>query len=96
MKDRTKIIKRPLITEKGTMLRAENNQIIIAVERAANKIEIKQAVEEVFRVHVEEVRTMVVKGKAKRWGRHAYQRSDWKKAIVTLREGESVELFEGV
>lgn len=96
MKDFTKIIQRPIITEKGTTLRQEGNNLIFAVNRDANKIEIKQAVENLFNVHVEDVKTMVVKGKTKRWGMHQYKRSAWKKAIVKLREGESIEFYEGV
>ena len=96
MKDITKIIKRPLITEKGTMLREGANQILLAVDPDANKIEIKRAVEELFKVSVTDVHTMNVKGKVKRYGRHTYQRSDRKKAVVTLKDGDSVEFYEGV
>lgn len=96
MKDYTQIIKRPIVTEKGTMLRQAGNQVIFAVARNANKIEIKKAVEELFSVHVEDVKTMNMNGKAKRFGMHAYQRPHWKKAIVTLKSGESIEFYEGV
>ncbi|HPW69992.1 MAG: 50S ribosomal protein L23 [Deltaproteobacteria bacterium] len=96
MKDYTQIIKRPIVTEKGTMLRQAENQVIFAVARNANKIEIKRAVEELFRVHVEDVKTMNMNGKTKRFGMHAYRRPDWKKAIVTLKSGESIEFYEGV
>ncbi|MFY9397027.1 MAG: 50S ribosomal protein L23 [Desulfomonilia bacterium] len=96
MKDYTQIIKRPIVTEKGTALKQEQNQVLFAVARNANKIEIKKAVEELFSVHVEEVRTMNMSGKSKRYGMHAYKRPDWKKAIVTLRSGESIEFYEGV
>lgn len=96
MKDYTQIIYRPIVTEKGTMLRQESNQIVLAVKKDANKIEIKKAVEELFNVHVEEVKTMNINGKSKRWGMHNYKRSDWKKAIVKLKAGESVEFYEGV
>jgi large subunit ribosomal protein L23 len=96
MRDATQILKRPLITEKGTMLREKGNKVIFAVPRDANKIEIKHAVEEMFNVHVDDVKTMVVKGKIKRWGLHPYARSDWKKAIVTLKTGETIEFYEGV
>ncbi len=96
MKDYTQIIKRPIVTEKGTMLRQEENQVIFAVAKNANKIEIKKAVEELFRVHVEDVKTMNMNGKTKRFGMHTYKRPDWKKAIVTLKSGESIEFYEGV
>jgi large subunit ribosomal protein L23 len=96
MKDITTIIKRPIVTEKGTALRQEHNQVLFAVDKDANKIEIKHAVETLFNVHVEEVRTMNMNGKQKRFGMHGYKRSCWKKAVVTLRDGESIEFYEGV
>jgi large subunit ribosomal protein L23 len=96
MKDVTHIIERPIITEKGTMLRQEGNHVVFAVHKDANKIEIKKAVEDLFNVHVEDVKTMVVKGKSKRWGMHQYKRSTWKKAVVKLKAGESIEFYEGV
>lgn len=96
MKDATRILKRPLITEKGTMLREKDNKVIFSVAVDANKIEIKHAVEELFNVHVEDVKTMNMKGKMKRWGYRPFQRSDWKKAIVTLKQGETIEFYEGV
>jgi large subunit ribosomal protein L23 len=96
MRNFNQILKRPLVTEKGTMLREKSNKVIFAVLKDANKIEIKHAVQDMFNVHVEDVKTMVVKGKTKRWGMHPYERSDWKKAIVTLKEGETIEFYEGV
>jgi len=96
MKDFTTIIKKPLVTEKGTMLRQEDNQVIFSVGIDANKIEIKKAVEGLFKVHVEDVRTILMKGKIKRFGRHEYRRSNWKKAIVKLKKGDSIEIYEGV
>ena len=96
MKDITTIIKRPIVTEKGTSLRQDHNQVLFAVDKDANKIEIKQAVEALFNVHVEDVRTMNMNGKTKRFGMHGYKRSNWKKAVVTLRDGESIEFNEGV
>ncbi|HHO74984.1 MAG TPA: 50S ribosomal protein L23 [Deltaproteobacteria bacterium] len=96
MKDLARILERPIITEKGTMLRQDANQLVFAVNRDANKIEIKKAIEDLFNVHVEDVRTIVVKGKKKRWGMHQYRRSTWKKAIVQLKAGESIEFYEGV
>jgi len=96
MKTASSILKRPLVTEKGTQLREKDNKVIFSVAKDANKIEIKQAVEELFNVHVEDVKTMVMKGKTKRWRYRPYQRSDWKKAIVTLKAGETIEFYEGV
>lgn len=96
MKEFTQIIKRPIVTEKGTMLRQDANQVMFAVDKGANKIEIKQAVEALFNVHVEDVRTMNMKGKKKRFGMHGYTRAAWKKAVVTLKDGESIEFYEGV
>jgi large subunit ribosomal protein L23 len=96
MKDITSIIKKPLITEKGTMLRQDNNQVLFAVDRNANKIEIKRAVEKIFNVHVEDVKTILIKGKKKRVGRWESLRSDWKKAVVTLKDGDTIEFYEGV
>jgi len=69
---------------------------VFKVDRRANKQEIKEAVESLFNVHVERVNTLNFEGKKRRLGRRTGQRSDWKKAIVTLQEGESIEFFEGV
>jgi large subunit ribosomal protein L23 len=90
------IIKGPLITEKGTIQKEANNQLTFEVDRKANRVEIRHAVEKVFNVKVEKVRTMQVKGKVKRVGRTLGKRRDWKKAIVTLARGENIEFFEGV
>ena len=90
------VIKKPLITEKGTRLKEENNSIVLQVSTEANKMDIKRAVETVFKVKVAEVRTITFKGKKKRLGARQGVRSDWKKAVVTLKEGETVEYLEGV
>ncbi|MEE9566258.1 MAG: 50S ribosomal protein L23 [Desulfobacteria bacterium] len=90
------IIKGPLITEKGTIQKEANNQLTFEVDRKANRVEIRHAVEKVFNVRVEKVRTMQIKGKVKRVGRTLGKRRDWKKAIVTLAKGENIEFFEGV
>ena len=95
MKESYQIIRRPLITEKGTDLKEHSNQYLFEVARGANKIEIKRAVESLFRVKVQQVRTLSVKGKKKRLGRFVGRTSDWKKAIATLKEGETIEFFEG-
>ena len=96
MKDAHRIIRRPLITEKTSALREAYNQYTFEVDRSANKIEIKSAVEELFEVGVVNGRTLRVHGKVKRLGRFQGKRADLKKAIVTLREGDSIELYEGV
>ena len=90
------IIRRPLITEKGTQLRELQNQYLFEVDQRASKHQIKGAVEKLFKVHVEDVKTLVVRGKIKRVGRSIGKRSNWKKAYVTLKEGEKIEFFEGV
>jgi large subunit ribosomal protein L23 len=96
MKEAHEIIKRPLITEKSTKLKEANNQIAFVVDPQANKIEIRQAVEKLFRVKVLRVQTMNLVGKRKRYGRYLGWKPDWKKAIVTLQEGDRIEFFEGV
>ncbi len=96
MREAYQIIRRPLITEKGTDLRDQTNQYLFEVAGDANKIEIKRAVETLFRVKVRQVRTLSVKGKTKRLGRFVGRTSGWKKAIATLKEGETIEFFEGV
>jgi large subunit ribosomal protein L23 len=90
------IIRRPIITEKGTDLKDEQNQVIFEVAPEANKSEIKKAVEKLFKVRVTAVRTQNRLGKKKRMGRSLGRRKHWKKAIVTLREGDRVDFFEGV
>ncbi len=91
-----RILKRPLITEKSTTEKELMNKLYFEVDRRANKIEIKEAVEKIFNVDVLEVRTMRVKGKTKRIGRWVTRTPDWKKAIVTIKPGQRVEFFEGV
>jgi large subunit ribosomal protein L23 len=88
------IIKRPIITERSTQLREQSNKVTFEVDRSANKISIKKAVEELFSVQVTEVRTMNVHGKWKRVGRNVGRRPDWKKAIVTLAEGQTIALLD--
>jgi large subunit ribosomal protein L23 len=103
------IIKRPLLTEKSTQLRetggsdlsrAEDEEyaqkVVFEVAREANKIQIRQAVEKLFRVTVTDVHTMVVRGKRKRLGRFVGRRPSTKKAVVTLKAGDTIEFFEGV
>ena len=92
----TDIIRRPLITEKTSILREDGKTIVFQVARGANKVEIKRAIEKLLGAKVASVRTSIVHGKIKRQGRFAGQRPDWKKAYVTLREGEKMpEFLEG-
>ena len=96
MKDIYGIIRRPIVTEKSTIQREEINAVTFEVDRRANKIEIKEAVQKLFNVTVTDVRVMNFSGKSKRVGRYTGKKSDWKKAIVALKEGDSIEFFEGV
>ena len=89
------VLLRPLVTEKSTTL-AGRNQYVFEVDLRANNRQVKESVELVFDVNVLRVNTMVVKGKRRRYGRSLVKRPDWKKAIVTLKPGDSIELFEGV
>ena len=96
MKDPRSIVRRALITEKGTALRETRNQYHFEVARDANKIEIRRAIESIFSVKVADVRTMQLRGKVKRQGRWVGKRNDWKKAIVTLKPDQKIELFEQI
>jgi large subunit ribosomal protein L23 len=90
------VIIRPLITEKTSIQKELNNQLSFEVDRRANRIEIKQAIESIFNVRVAAVKTMQVTGKTKQRGRIIGKRRDWKKAIVKLLPGERIDFFEGV
>ena len=94
--DPRSVIRKVLITEKGTVLRETLRQYYFEVARDANKIEIKRAVEAVFHVKVDSVQTMQLQGKVKRQGRNVGRRNDWKKAIVTLKPDQKIELFEQI
>ena len=108
MKSPQQVIKRPLLTEKGTRLRETGGaafapdaeqlkqKLMFEVARDANKIEIRAAVAKLFNVQVVDVKTQIVRGKVKRIGRFEGMRPHWKKAIVTLAAGQTIELFEGV
>ena len=89
------VVKRPLITEKSERGREVAQQYAFEVHRDATKIQVKQAVEKLFNVHVLAVRTAIARGKNKRVGRSIGLRPNWKKAFVTLKEGETIALFEG-
>ena len=90
------VVRCALITEKGTRLRERENGYLFEVARDANKIEIKHAIEKLFSVKVNSVRTQQVHGKVRRQGRYAGRRNDWKKAIVTLMPDQKIELFEQI
>lgn len=96
MRDPRKIIKRPIITERSTYLQTSGNKYVFEVDRTANKIEIAHAVKVIFDVTVLNVQTMNMKGKPKRLGVFSGRKPNWKKAIVTLKEGDYIEVFEEV
>lgn len=88
------VIKKPHVTEKTSLGSDTSNTVALVVDKDANKIEIKQAVENLFKVKVADVRTVTVAGKVKRAGKTYGKRSNWKKAYVTLQEGQSIDFFE--
>ena len=90
------VLLRPLLTEKITAMRESGNKVGFVVRADANRIQIKRAVESALKVRVERVNVLNVMGKTKRLGRFAGKKPDWKKAIVTLKEGEKLEMYEGV
>ena len=90
------IIKAPHVTEKGSIQKEMNNQITFKVDKRANKVEIKKAVEKIFKKKVLSIQTINVNGKKRRVGRNIGKRPDWKKAIIKLVPGENIEFFEGV
>ncbi|MCX5741978.1 MAG: 50S ribosomal protein L23 [Proteobacteria bacterium] len=109
MREPQGIIKRPLLTEKSARLRSTGGaataraegesyaqQVVFEVARDANKLEIRSAIETLFKVKVTDVRTLIVRGKEKRIGRFTGRRQAWKKAFVTLKAGDNIEFFEGV
>lgn len=96
MMDFYQVLKRPLVTEKSTKQKELSNQIVFEVDRRANKVLIRNAVENIFKVKVIDVQVANVKGKERRLGRNVGRKPDWKKAIVRLAPGENIEFFEGV
>ena len=96
MRNIHEVIVRPVITEKSTEQLDRHHAYTFVVDKGANKYEIAQAVQTLFNVKVESVRTMNYTGKERRVGRHVGRRAAWKKAVVTLRDGDSIEIFEGV
>lgn len=95
MRSQFNFIQEPHLTEKVMYQKEENNKVVFKIRPDVNKIELKSAIENIFKVTVENINTLNVKGKKKRYGVHDGRRSDWKKAIVTLKEGDSIEYFEG-
>ena len=91
----SEILVRPLVTEKSTSALGTDRTYAFEVGMAANKIQISNAIEAFYGVEVDDVRTMVVRGKVKRFGKHFGKRSNWKKAYVTLSEGHELNLYEG-
>lgn len=89
-----RVLVQPLLTEKITGLREKTNTVGFVVHPEANRVQIKQAVEALLKVKVDKVNLMNVRGKVKRLGRFSGKRSDWKKAFVTLKEGEKLEMYE--
>jgi len=96
LSDQLKIIRAPRITEKGTLVNESGNQVVFEVARDANKVQIKRAVESLFKVKVEKVRTLRYLGKTRRMGRSVGRKAHWKKAYVTLAPGERLDFFESV
>lgn len=89
------IIKKPLFTEKGAKLKETENKVLVEVDRDANKLDIKRAVEEIFKVKVEKVATVTTQGKWKKYGKSIGKRPDRKKAIITIKKGEKLDFIEG-
>jgi large subunit ribosomal protein L23 len=90
------IILRPILTEKLTELRETQRKVVVLVRSDANKVEIKKAAEQTLKVKIEKVNVLNMMGKTRRIGRLAGKKPDWKKAIVTMKPGEKLEIFEGV
>ena len=95
MRGLQEVIRAPLVSEKGTLLAESANQVLFKVRPEANKIEVKRAVEALFKVKVEKVRMARYLGKMRRVGRNMGRRAEWKKAYVTLREGDKIDFFGG-
>ena len=95
MKSIYEVVKKPLFTEKGSSLKEAENKILVEVGKDANKFEIKEAIEDIFKVKVEKVATIKVHGKWKRYGKSLGKRYDRKKALITLKKGEKLDFIEG-
>ncbi len=95
MMDLYSVIRKPMLTEKCHDLKEKYNQVAFQVDRRANKVQVKEAVEKIFKVKVKRVNVMNMAGKKKRLGRNMGKRSDWRKAVVTLMPGETIDIIEG-
>lgn len=93
--DSYRILEKPLVTEKGTLMSERGNWVMFQVNHSANKVQIRQAVESVFKVTVLQVNTLTVKPKYRRFGRFTGKTKSWKKAMVLLKEGDRIDFFEG-
>jgi large subunit ribosomal protein L23 len=96
MKDPRDVLIKPVITENSMLKMEESNTYTFKVAKKANKVEIRKAVEEIFNVKVDNVNTMNMRGKKRRLGRNEGRTASWKKALVRLAEGDSIEIFEGL
>lgn len=96
MKDSRDVLIKPIITENSMLKMEENNTYTFKVAKNSNKIQIRNAVEEIFDVKVDNVNTMNIRGKKRRLGRNEGRTASWKKALVKLAEGDSIEIFEGL
>ena len=94
--DMYQIVIKPLVTEKGTTMLSEGNWVTFKVHTDANKIEIRDAIQKIFTVSVLQVNTQIVRGKRRRFGKTMGHSKAWKKAMVRLKEGDKIEIFEGV
>ena len=96
MKDIYGVVRSPIITEKSNIQKEDSNKVTFEVDRKANRIEIRNAVQKLFNVKVVDVNVMNFRGKKKRVGRVIGRKSDWKKAVVTFKPGDKIEFFEGM
>ncbi len=94
--DMYQVVVKPSVTEKGTMMLSEGNWVTFRVHPDANKIEVREAIQKIFNVSVLQVNTQIVRGKRRRFGKTMGQSKAWKKAMVRLKEGEKIQIFEGV
>ena len=94
--DMYQIVIKPLVTEKGTTMLSEGNWVTFKVHKGSNKIQIREAVQKIFSVSVLKVNTQIVRGSRKRFGKRTGHTKAWKKAMVQLKEGDKIEIFEGV
>lgn len=90
-----KILKKPIITEKATLLREKDNKYVFIVDKSATKKQIKEAIEAIYKVNVTDIRTMILPGKLRRMGAHSGYRPDYKKAVVKIQAGQSIQVVEG-